>query len=120
MRFGSGGYELVSKHLPGVPAEDLRSLAIEVRNGFGSRPGVVALVGGDDPSPGAGPGKPVLIVATTEAARTLGARAGALVGIGAVALGGRGGGRDDLAQGGGTVSGAAPAALSAISAALAG
>jgi alanyl-tRNA synthetase len=62
----------------------------------------------------------VLIVATTDAARTLGAKAGALVGVGALALGGRGGGRDDLAQGGGSDAAAAPAALMAISAALAG
>ena len=107
-----GGYELVSKHLPDVTGEDLRSLAIEVRNAFGTRPGVVAFVGGS--------GKPVLIVATTDAARSLGAKAGALVGVGALVLGGRGGGRDDLAQGGGSNAAAAPAALTAISAALAG
>ena len=61
----------------------------------------------------------MLIVATTAAARDLGAKAGALVGIGAPALGGRGGGRDDLAQGGGTSVEGAPAALAAIAAALA-
>jgi len=127
-----GGYQLVSKHLPDVSADDLRSLAIEVRNAFGGRPGVVALVGGPSSgsgtgssgsgtgSSGSGGGKPVLIVATTDAARTLGAKAGALVGVGASALGGRGGGRDDLAQGGGSDAAAAPAALTAISAALAG
>jgi alanyl-tRNA synthetase len=107
-----GGYQLVSAHLPEVAADDLRSLAMEVRNGFGTRPGVVALIGGAE--------KPVLIVATTDAARALGARAGALVGVGALALGGRGGGRDDLAQGGGSNAAAAPQAMSAISAALAG
>lgn len=113
-----GGYEVVSQHLPGVEGEALRTLAIEVRNAFGSRPGVVALVGG--PAPGSPGSKPVLVVATTEAARQLGAKAGALVGVGAVALGGRGGGRDDLAQGGGNDPGAAPAALAAISTALVG
>jgi alanyl-tRNA synthetase len=107
-----GAYQLVSKHLPDVMADDLRSLAIEVRNAFGPRPGVVALVGGSE--------KPVLIVATTDAARTLGAKAGVLVSVGALALGGRGGGRDDLAQGGGSDASAAPAALTAISTALAG
>ncbi len=85
---------------------------------FGSRPGVVALVGGT--GVGNASAKPVLIVATTEAARALGAKAGALVAVGAAALGGRGGGRDDLAQGGGTDPDAAPAALAAIRAALAG
>ena len=73
---------------------------------------MVALIGGD--------AKPALIVATTATARELGAKAGALVGVGAAALGGRGGGRDDLAQGGGANADAAPAALAAISAALAG
>jgi alanyl-tRNA synthetase len=107
-----GGYQVVAQHLPGASAEDLRTLALEARNVFGGRPGVVALVGGD--------AKPVLLVATTEAARALGAKAGALVGAGAVALGGRGGGRDDLAQGGGTAADAAPQALAAIRTALAG
>ena len=46
--------------------------------------------------------------------------AGALVGVGALALGGRGGGRDDLAQGGGSDAAASPAALAAIGTALAG
>jgi len=108
----TGAYELVSKHLPGTSADDLRSLAMEVRTAFGARPGVVALIGGD--------AKPALIVATTATARELGAKAGALVGVGAAALGGRGGGRDDLAQGGGANADAPPAALAAISAALAG
>ena len=39
---------------------------------------------------------------TTEGARHRGAKAGELVRIAAEALGGRGGGKDDLAQGGGT------------------
>jgi alanyl-tRNA synthetase len=115
-----GGYELVAQHLPGTSSEDLRTLAQEVRAAFGTRPGVVALVGGPSATTQGQAAKPVLIVATTEAARTLGAKAGALVGVGAAALGGRGGGRDDLAQGGGTSVEAAPAALAAIRTALAG
>ena len=107
-----GDYEFVGKALPGTSGDDLRTLAIQVRDAFGSRPGVVALVGGAE--------KPVLIVAATSAARELGAKSGALVGVGAPALGGRGGGRDDLAQGGGSDASAAPAALAAIRAALAG
>ncbi|MDQ7992515.1 MAG: DHHA1 domain-containing protein, partial [Propionicimonas sp.] len=87
------GYRLVAQHLPGIGSEDLRMLATEARTAFGPQPGVVALVGGDS--------KPALIVATSAAARDLGARAGALVAAAAPALGGRGGGRDDLAQGGG-------------------
>jgi alanyl-tRNA synthetase len=107
-----GGYQFVGKALPGTSAEDLRTLAIQVRDAFGGRPGVVALIGGSE--------KPALIVAATAAARELGAKSGALVGVGASALGGRGGGRDDLAQGGGTDASATPAALAAIRAVLAG
>ena len=76
------------------------------------QPGVVALIGGD--------AKPALIVATTSAARELGAKAGALVGVAAPLLGGRGGGRDDLAQGGGTNVEGAGAALDAVRSALRG
>ncbi len=104
------GYRLVAQELPGVAPDDLRTLAIAVRDRFGGEPGVVALVGGE--------AKPALIVAATEAARDLGAKAGALVGVAAPALGGRGGGRDDLAQGGGTDASGAPAALEAVRAAL--
>ncbi|MGC3956220.1 MAG: alanine--tRNA ligase [Propionicimonas sp.] len=107
-----GGYRLVAQQLPGTAADDLRALATRVRDGFGRDPGVVALIGGE--------AKPALIVAVSEAARGLGAKAGALVGVAAPALGGRGGGRDDLAQGGGTDAGGAPAALAAIRAALRG
>jgi len=108
----AGSYTLVAKELPGTTSEDLRTLAIQVRDAFGARPGVVALIGGD--------AKPALIVACTGAARELGAKAGALVGVGAPAMGGRGGGRDDLAQGGGTDAQAGAAALAAIRTALVG
>ncbi len=107
-----GPFELAARQLTDVGPDDLRTLAIETRTAFGGRPGVVALVGGA--------AKPVLIVATTAAARGLGAKAGALVAVGAPRLGGRGGGRDDLAQGGGTDSAGATAALAAIREALQG
>jgi alanyl-tRNA synthetase len=107
-----GSYSYLGKHLANVGSDDLRTLAMQLRDAFGTRAAVVALVGGQT--------KPVLIVACTPAARELGAKAGALVGVGAPKLGGRGGGRDDLAQGGGTDVSAAPAALLAIRSALAG
>jgi alanyl-tRNA synthetase len=101
-----GVYRYVGKALD-VAGDDLRQLAIQVRDSFGVQPGVVALVG-------TAGGKAQLVVATTAAARDLGAKAGALVAVGAAKLGGKGGGRDDLAQGGGPdVSGVA-AALEAI------
>ena len=45
--------------------------------------------------------KPMIVVATTESARTAGQKAGALVRAASQILGGGGGGKDDLAQGGG-------------------
>jgi alanyl-tRNA synthetase len=75
-----------------------------VRDRLGSEPAIVAL--GGEVS-----GRPVVIVATNDAARTRGAKAGALAKIAAAALGGGGGGRDDIAQGGGADAAALPAAL---------
>lgn len=89
-------------------ADSVRSAAIDVRAQLGEgTPTITALVGS------AG-GKPVVVVATNEAARKAGAKAGALVKTGATTLGGGGGGRDDLAQGGGTDVTALDAAVAAI------
>ena len=89
----------------------MRSLALGVRDRLGPDAGVVAIgaeVGG----------RPVVIVATNDAARAAGARAGVLAKVAATTLGGGGGGRDDVAQGGGTDASALPAALSAVKDAL--
>ncbi|MDN5557887.1 MAG: DHHA1 domain-containing protein, partial [Ruaniaceae bacterium] len=51
-------------------------------------------------------------------ARRLGVKAGALVKLAATALKGGGGGRDDIAQGGGTDVTSIPAALAALRASL--
>jgi alanyl-tRNA synthetase len=45
--------------------------------------------------------KPVVVIAVNEAGRGFGLSAGTLVGIAARALGGNGGGKPDVAQGGG-------------------
>jgi alanyl-tRNA synthetase len=45
--------------------------------------------------------KPVVVIAVNEAARGFGLSAGTLVGTAARALGGNGGGKPDVAQGGG-------------------
>ncbi|MGQ3200010.1 alanine--tRNA ligase [Microbacterium aurantiacum] len=92
-------------------ADDVRTLALQVRDRLGSDAAVVVLgaeVGG----------RPVVIAATNDAARATGAKAGALVKIAAGVLGGGGGGRDDVAQGGGTDAAALPAALTAVTEAL--
>jgi len=63
-----------------------------------NRPGVVITAG--VPSD-----RPAVVVAVNDAARARGVTAGALIGTATSALGGRGGGRDDIAQGGGAVLG---------------
>lgn len=62
--------------------------------------------------------RPQVVVATNQAARDLGARAGDLVKIAAQVLGGGGGGKPDLAQGGGQNVEALPQALDAVVEAL--
>jgi alanyl-tRNA synthetase len=58
------------------------------------------------------------VVATTEAARRDGLAAGKLVPSFAAAIGGRGGGKAELAQGGGTNPAGVPQAVTALRAAL--
>jgi alanyl-tRNA synthetase len=80
----------------GASADDLRTMALDLRGRLGeAAPAVVALTG-------SAKGRPVVVVATNGAARERGVKAGALVRVAAQALGGGGGGKDDLAQGGGT------------------
>jgi alanyl-tRNA synthetase len=76
-------------------ADDVRALVLQLRDRLAAEAGVVALAGE------AG-GKPVVIAATTQGARDRGVRAGDLAKLGAKVLGGGGGGKPDLAQGGGT------------------
>ncbi|GAA3397702.1 alanine--tRNA ligase [Streptomyces roseoviridis] len=90
------GVALVTGQVPdGTGADDLRRLVLDVRGRIPSdRPAVVALfstVGG----------KPLTVIATNEAARERGFKAGELVRTAAKTLGGGGGGKPDVAQGGG-------------------
>ena len=87
--------------------DDVRGLALSVRERLGADPAVVALGG-------VAGGRPIVVVATNEAARAAGAKAGALAKRAAGVLGGGGGGRDDVAQGGGTDAAALPTAFEAI------
>ena len=108
----AGGVGSVIENVGAVKTSDeLRSLATTVRERLGSAAAVVALAA--DVA-----GKPAVIIATNDAARTLGVRAGVLAKLAAGLLGGGGGGRDDLAQGGGSDQSAIPAALDAIRANL--
>ena len=80
-------------------ADDVRGLVVQLRERLGADAGVVALAATIQ---GDGGGKPVVIAATTAAARERGVKAGDLAKRGAQVLGGGGGGKPDLAQGGGT------------------
>ncbi len=95
----------------GVSGDDLRKIALELRNRASHS--VVVLISSNG-------GRPVLVAAVSEAARGAGIKAGELVKIGSTVLGGGGGGKDDFAQGGGTDSSKSRAALEAITAHLSG
>ncbi len=88
-------------------ADDLRGLALDLRTRLGSEPAAVAVAGVSND-------RPVILIATNDAARAAGVKAGALVRLAAGILGGGGGGKDDVAQGGGTEAANVGAALAAV------
>jgi alanyl-tRNA synthetase len=103
-----GAVSLVAEHLGelGSP-NDVRTLVTQLRERLGAAPAVVAL--------GAVvAGKPAIVVATNQGARDAGLKAGALVRVAAGVLGGNGGGKDDMAQGGGVDASALGDALAAV------
>jgi alanyl-tRNA synthetase len=103
-----GGTFLVAAAAPdGVSGNDLRALAVDVRGRLGDKPGVVALFSASDD-------KVSFVVATTAAGRNKGLAAGKLVPVFGPAIGGRGGGKPDLAQGGGTQPGGISDAIGAL------
>lgn len=91
----------------GLTGGDLRSLATDLRGKLGGERGVVALFSVTD-------GKVPFVVALTGAARDAGLSAGAIVGDVAPAIGGRGGGKPDLAQGSGSDPAGIDAALARV------
>ena len=106
-----GGVKLIGRVLNGVPGKELKGMADEFKKKLGS--GVVALIGVED-------GKASAVVGVTDdLSKSLSAVE--LVKAGVAALGGKGGGgRPDMAQGGGPDAAKASEALKAIEAALAG
>ena len=107
-----GEIDLVAENIGAIASsDDLRSLVMGVRERLGSGAAVVALAA--DVA-----GKPAVIIATNEASRALGLKAGAMAKAAAGVLGGGGGGKDDLAQGGGSDLTAIGAALEAITVAV--
>ncbi|GAA3553814.1 alanine--tRNA ligase [Microlunatus spumicola] len=101
------GVQYIRHAAPGLAGNDLRSLALEVRNRVGDQAAVVALVGGSQD-------KPSVVVVTTPGARDRRLAAGDLVRVASETLGGRGGGKPDIAQGGGSDGSKAGDALTAV------
>ncbi|HYO39561.1 MAG TPA: alanine--tRNA ligase [Nocardioidaceae bacterium] len=99
------GVSFVGHRADGAGAADVRRLALDVRGRLPTdRPGVVAVVGSAND-------RPSVVVAVNDAARSRGLSANALVRTAATTMGGSGGGKDDVAQGGGTDVSQADAAL---------
>ena len=90
------GTALVTHRVPeGTESDDIRTLALDVRGRIPrGRPAVVMVVG-------VPADRPVVVIAVNEPGQEAGLSAGVLVGIAARALGGGGGGKPDVAQGGG-------------------
>ena len=90
------GTALVTHRVPeGTESDDIRTLALDVRGRIPrDRPAVVMVVG-------VPADRPVVVIAVNEPGQEAGLSAGVLVGIAARALGGGGGGKPDVAQGGG-------------------
>ena len=90
-----GGVSFVGHRTPdGAGAADVRRLALDVRNRLMGRPSVVTVIG-------ASAGRPSVVITVSDDARARGISANDLVKVAAGALGGSGGGKDDVAQGGG-------------------
>ena len=102
------GVSFVGQRVDGAGGGDIRTLALDVRGRLpGDRPAVVAVVGVKD-------GKPAVVVATNEAARGRGLSANTLVRAACGELGGSGGGKDDVAQGGGADASGVDRAIAAV------
>ena len=105
------GVKMALRALDGIPAKELKGMVDELRDQMGS--GIVALVSNDG-------GKASIVVGLTEDLKGT-YSAVDLVRIGVEKLGGKGGGgRPDMAQGGGSDPSQADAALAAIEAHIAG
>jgi alanyl-tRNA synthetase len=97
----------------GVGADDLRKLAVDVRDRLArAGAGVAALIAVTG-------GRPLVAVAADPQAQSRAIKAGDLVGVAARVLGGGGGGRPDVAQGGGSNASAVGEALAAVRTAVA-
>jgi len=91
-----GGVNVVAHRADGAAAADVRTLALDVRGRLpAAAPGVVVVIGNAD-------GKVPVVAAVNDEARARGISANELVRAIGPLVGGKGGGKDDVAQGGGT------------------
>ncbi|MFC4786180.1 alanine--tRNA ligase [Nocardioides sp. MAHUQ-72] len=92
-----GGVKVVAHRADGAGGGDVRTLALDVRGRLPQgQPGAVVIIGaGTD-------GKVSVVAAVNDEARSRGVSANELVRAVGPFVGGRGGGKDDVAQGGGT------------------
>ena len=105
-----GGTAYVGQVVPGAAGGDVRTLALDVRGRLDpSRPGAVVVIGVADD-------KPAVVAAVNDAGRAAGVSANALVRAATELLGGK----DDVAQGGGTDASRVDEALAAARRVLAG
>ncbi|WP_159942134.1 alanine--tRNA ligase [Nocardiopsis sp. FR6] len=110
-----GGALVVATPAPeGTSGDDLRRLVTDVRGRLGeAEPVVVAMTAVPKD-------RPVVAIAVNKAAQRAGIKAGDLVGVAARALGGGGGGKPDIAQGGGSDPAKVDEALHAVEERVAG
>ncbi|UIJ34160.1 alanine--tRNA ligase [Allobranchiibius sp. GilTou73] len=102
------GVRYVGHDAGAASADEVRALVLQLRDQLGdATPAVVAVTG-------VSKDRPVVVVATNAQAREWGVRAGDLVKVAAGVLGGGGGGKPDLAQGGGSDAGKTGDALTRV------
>ncbi len=108
-----GGVLFVGRVVDGAGGGDIRTLALDVRGRLPQdRPGAVLVIGVQD-------SKPALVAAVNDAGTAAGVSANTLLRAAATLLDGKGGGKDDVAQGGGTDASRVTEALQAARAAVA-
>jgi alanyl-tRNA synthetase len=89
------GVRLISLRIDGADGGDVRTMALNLRSRLSQeQPGAAVLIGVKD-------GKVAVVAATNEQARERGVRANDVLAEVMPFVGGRGGGKDDVAQGGG-------------------
>jgi alanyl-tRNA synthetase len=107
------GIRVISLRIDGADAGDIRTMALNLRSRVSQEvPGAAVLIGVKD-------GKVSVVSATNERARERGVKADDVLAVVMPLVGGRGGGKDDVAQGGGGDASRIDEALAAARAAIA-